>query len=305
MPIEVVCEGCQAEYSLKDELAGKKVKCKSCETVIVVPLAEAEGPDEPPIAWGFDAAFQRDRFLINQKRLSISEKYYVFDEQQNPILFVERPAYFWRRLGAAFAGLFVAIFGTLAFTLVGIAFDKPETKILGGLIILLGITISIIGAFVVGIWITPKRHIYFYSDDTKSRLLLQVSQLRKVNLVRATYTVSDPLTGLLGSFQKNYLYNFFRKRWHAFGSDGTLLVVAKEDSLILSLLRRLCGPMLGLLRTNFVMLAPSTDSVLGEFNRKLTLFDRYVLDMTADRPRQFDRRMAIALGVMLDTGERR
>ena len=45
--------------------------------------------------------------------------------------------------------------------------------------------------------------------------------------------------------------------------------------------------------------------MIGEFNRKLTLLDRYVLDLTADRERVFDRRIALALGVMLDTGERR
>ena len=37
--------------------------------------------------------------------------------------------------------------------------------------------------------------------------------------------------------------------------------------------------------------------MIGEFNRKLTLLDRYVLDLTADRQRVFDRRIALALGV--------
>ena len=33
--------------------------------------------------------------------------------------------------------------------------------------------------------------------------------------------------------------------------------------------------------------------------------DRYVLDMSGDLSRTLDRRIALALGVMLDTGERR
>ena len=45
--------------------------------------------------------------------------------------------------------------------------------------------------------------------------------------------------------------------------------------------------------------------ILGEFNRKFTLLDRYVLDLTHDLQRTLDRRVALALGVMLDTGERR
>jgi hypothetical protein len=65
--------------------------------------------------------------------------------------------------------------------------------------------------------------------------------------------------------------------------------------------------MFGLLRTNFVIVDGSNPGglVLGEFNRKFTLFDRYVLDLSLDPTRSLDRRVAVALGVMLDTGERR
>ena len=77
-----------------------------------------------------------------------------------------------------------------------------------------------------------------------------------------------------------------------------------EDSIVLSLLRRVLGPLFGVLRTNFVIQRPRGD-VIGEFNRKFTLRDRYVLDMTADAEHTLDRRIAFALGVMLDSGERR
>src|SRR5260370_19434867 len=104
---------------------------------------------------------------------------------------------------------------------------------------------------------------------------------------------------------KNYLYNIIRKRWYVKAPDGTTLYVAKEDSIILSLLRRLLGPLFGLLRTNFIIVRNGTEDVGGEFNRKVTLLDRYVLDLKADRARELDRRRAPALGVMLDTGARR
>ena len=87
-----------------------------------------------------------------------------------------------------------------------------------------------------------------------------------------------------------------------------MLVVAKEDSIILSLLRRTIGgiEIIGaFLRTNFIILEGSTENVIGEFNRKFTLLDRYVLDLSADHNRYLDRRVALALGIMLDTGERR
>jgi predicted Zn finger-like uncharacterized protein len=305
MPVLAVCDGCRTEYRVKDGHAGAKVKCRECGAVFVVPRPAVEAAPRLPGGPGAVGPFGYDRFLINQKRISISEKYYVHDEDKNPILFVERPAHFWRSLGALMAALFVAIGGTLAFLMVGLAFDRPETKALSGLIILTGVFASIAAAIAVTVWLIPKRHIYVYTDDTKSRLLLEVFQDKKISFIRATYTVRDPQEGLLGRLRKNYLYNLFRKRWDAFRPDGSPLVVAREDSLILSLLRRLFGPMLGLLRTNFVILRPDSGTVLGEFNRKMTLFDRYVLDLTADRARELDRRMAVALGVLLDTGERR
>jgi hypothetical protein len=65
--------------------------------------------------------------------------------------------------------------------------------------------------------------------------------------------------------------------------------------------------MFGLLRTNFIILAGdgSDRRELGQFNRKFTLFDSYVLNMSTDPEQTIDRRLAVAIGVMLDTGERR
>ena len=62
-------------------------------------------------------------------------------------------------------------------------------------------------------------------------------------------------------------------------------------------------PILSFLRTNFIFLR--NEQVIGEFNRKFTILDRYVLDMSADTQRTIDRRIAVAISVMLDTGERR
>jgi LSD1 subclass zinc finger protein len=304
MPIQVVCDTCRSPYTLKDEFAGKKVRCKECQTIIVVPDA-VPGRARPSVDRGYHPAFDRDKFLVNQKRISISEKYYVYDEDGNPILFIERPAHFLRNLGAAFAGVFTAIFVTLLFTLAGIALEQQGFKNLGGIAALVGIIVGIVLAFVVGIRLSAKRHITVYTDDSKAEPLLEILQDQKVSLIRATYTVNDPRDGNLGKFRKNYLYNVFRKRWHVLDPEGSVRMLSMEDSLILSLLRRLFGPMLGLLRTNFIIVKPDEATVIGEFNRKMTIFDRYVLDMSADPGHALDRRMAVALGVLLDTGERR
>ncbi len=42
MPIHVDCPECGQEYRLRDELAGKKFACKSCQTVVAIPAAVAK-----------------------------------------------------------------------------------------------------------------------------------------------------------------------------------------------------------------------------------------------------------------------
>ena len=103
MAIHVTCE-CGTSYDLKDEFAGKLVKCPQCGRPVRAPartaaVATMEG----------DPAFDRDIFLLRQQMLKISEKYDVGDEEGNKIIFVERPAHVLRNLGAilvVLAGLF-------------------------------------------------------------------------------------------------------------------------------------------------------------------------------------------------------
>ncbi|MCR4413058.1 MAG: hypothetical protein NUV77_11620, partial [Thermoguttaceae bacterium] len=151
----------------------------------------------------------------------------------------------------------------------------------------------------------PKRHVYFYRDESKQEQLLEVRQDRKFMPIVQTFTIQDPAGNVLARLRKNSLTDFFRKRWQCFNPDGSVRCVIKEDSLILSLLRRFLGPLFGILRTNFIICEGQTERVIGEFNRKFTILDRYVLDLKADPARTLDRRIALAIGVMLDTGERR
>src|SRR6267378_1564538 len=253
--VRVTCQ-CGTSYELKDEFAGRLVKCPQCGRENRVPGVVPAGAVKPQA----DPVFDRDVFLLRQQLLRISEKYDVADEQGKKIVFVERPAHLLRNVGALIA---------------------------------------------VGVGLSAKRHVTFYRDQTKRDKLLDVLQDRKWQPITATYTVRDRSGRTMALLWKNYLYNIFRKRWYVKAPDGTTLYVAKEDSVILSLLRRLLGPLFGLLRTNFIIVRSGSEDVVGEFNRKLTLLDRYVLDLKADRARELDRRVALALGVMLDTGERR
>ncbi|MGH7521950.1 MAG: hypothetical protein ACREMI_11790 [Gemmatimonadales bacterium] len=295
MPVPVSCE-CGTSYNLKDEFAGKLVKCPNCGRPARAPAAVATAADDP--------AFDRDTFLLRQQLLKISEKYDVGDEQGNKIIFVERPAHLLRNLGALLAGAAV-LFGGMA-ALAALPSSPTQSAVMAWLVVI-GMMVILVGAFALGIAISAKRHVTFYRDESKRERLLDILQDKKFQPIMTTYTVRDARGRPLARLGKNLLFNFIRKRWYVWapGPDRRLLFLAKEDSVILSLLRRFLGPLFGLLRTNFIFLPAGTEDVIGEFKRKFTILDRYVLDMTADPERLMDRRIAIALGVMLDTGERR
>ena len=295
MAVVVSCR-CRNTYTLKDEYAGKVVECPQCGAVnkasesTLTPKSQA------------DEAFNRDIFLLRQKHLSVNQKYQVSDEQGNAILFVERPTYFFRTVFA----LLVAWIVMMGVYLTGVALASASIQkgSVGGamLLVILAAPVSFV---VVAMALSKKRHVTFYRDESRTQKMFDVLQDKKVQFPMRTYSVRDASGRPLASFRKNYLYNIFRKRWEMRAPNGAVMCVAKEDSIILSLLRRVIGPLWGLLRTNFIITRGESDVVMGEFKRKFTILDRYVLDLTADRRRDLDRRLGLALGVMLDTGERR
>jgi hypothetical protein len=246
--------------------------------------------------------FEHDRFLLKQKHLAIDQKYGIFDEQGNALIYVRRKAHHLRNLAALLAAVFVffiVMFGLIA---AAVAIDNDVVLVV---LVVVGIVLGFAGAAAVATLLAPKRHVSFCRDQTLQDEIMTVYQDQKWQIPNATYTVADGDQNLIGWFRKNYLYDLFRRRWYGYGPDGALVCVAMEDSLIEALLRRFLGSFFGLLMRNFIICLPDRQTRLGEFNRKYTLLDRYVLDLTADAERVFDRRMAVALGVLLDTGERR
>jgi phage FluMu protein Com len=86
MPIELRCQQCQTRLSLAETLAGKKVKCPRCATILVVPTAEEEPADveevqevdpssEPALNTAEDEEVERPR-----KRKSKGKKPSRYDE---------------------------------------------------------------------------------------------------------------------------------------------------------------------------------------------------------------------------------
>jgi uncharacterized protein YxjI len=258
------------------------------------PPSTSSLPSRPASMESADEIFDRDRFLLRQRVFTIHEKYEVWDEEGQPILFVERPGHHLRNLAALLAAV-----GAVLFTIF-LAFWMSERLQSGVPFAFLLLVAPVLFFVILGV-LAKKRHIHFYRDDSKSELLLEVLQDQKLALLTHTYTVNEPDGRTLARLSKNLLTDLFRKQWNVWDAQGRRVWEAKEDSVLLALVRRFLTRLVPLC---FIFRHPG-GQVVGEFNRKFTILDRYVLDLSLDVDRTLDRRVAVAMGVMLDTGERR
>jgi hypothetical protein len=150
MPITLACSRCRQSFHLEDEMAGQTVHCPECEAVNVVPDVELEEglfspDDDDPADPGLDSAFNRDLFLFRQKVLAISEKYVVWDEEERPVLYIERPARAARQVLAVLGtlGVFILAFSLTLFLGTG-PLQNRDPRWVGGLAMGAMITASVL-----------------------------------------------------------------------------------------------------------------------------------------------------------------
>lgn len=201
------------------------------------------------------AKFDRDKFLINQRRLSIKEKYYVYDEEGSELFYVERPFQFFGR-----------------------------------------------------------RSITVFSDDSKTEVLMSLTQDHLWEMFHRNYTVADAGGQVIGLCSRNNLTSLFRRNWNIMDPAGAIIARARENSLLLCMVRRVLDliPYIefigGIVRTDFDFLmtgAGGQEEKIGAFKRRFSIFDKYVLDLSEDSERNLDRRVALGVAILLDTGEKR
>jgi uncharacterized protein YxjI len=185
-----------------------------------------------------------DKFLLNQKFMSLDSKYFVYDEGGRQLFYVDRPV--------------------LQMNIdMGIYDDESKRHRLYSLK-----TKSFLEY--------PFRHFFFYDADDK----------------------------LLAVYMKNQLLGMIRGVWEIYADEAKTDMIgrAEEDSWGKALFRRF-GPLGEFLKTDFHIYQGETQ--MGSFIRKITIGDKYVMDLTLDAQRKFDRRVALGLSLVLDIGEGR
>lgn len=151
-----------------------------------------------------------------------------------------------------------------------------------------------------------KSDIGVYTDESRASKLLTLRQEGLFHLMSFAFTVLDERGQPLARLRREGWISLLRRTWRVEDTTGHTLAVAREDSWWKAIARRV--PYLDsvgrLICTNFIITRPNNQP-LGQFVRRFTLADRYVLDLSADAERTFDRRIALALAIVLDNAETR
>lgn len=258
--------------------------------------------------------YDRDRFLIKQKLLTLHEEYDIADENGQVLFSVKRPGHWPERMKANIISgfIFMVVFGASMILGEYLHDGYRRSNTLFTVIVITGAVLGCVAGAGFYVHYMPLRVTYFYTDSVQSRKTMDVPQVTRFALFHVTYTLRDLNRNVLAVIERNYLRSMVRAYWIVRTPDRRRVIcTAQEDSLLLAALRRLLMvwlrhvgvPWIGPL-TNYVICSPAGER-LGSFNRKVTLLDRYDLDLRDDPKRTLDRRVAVALGVLLDTGEHR
>jgi len=178
------------------------------------------------------------------------------------------------------------------------------------------------------LWITRDRfgrktnlHVYLGDPKTKSAPEIMTIKDNAMFDAWANFDIMDNETNQnLGNAKRNFWSSIFRENWSIRDGTGKPVGKVKARSLLVSLLRNtrwIFGwiPVLGWiveafawlirLQFDFYLVQNGEETKVGEFNRRMTIGDKYVLNMTADPNRNFNRKFAVALAILLDSAEQR
>ena len=141
-----------------------------------------------------------------------------------------------------------------------------------------------------------KEDFTVFGDEGKTRALIKI-QARSVIDFSATYDVTDPQSGdQVGSVRRKGLKSMLRDEWEILDGSGNVLGRAKEDSMLLAMVRRLLS---NLVPQTFE-LTDTDDRPLGTFKQSFNPFVfKMELDYSSDIHNKLDRRLGIGVAVCM------
>jgi hypothetical protein len=142
-----------------------------------------------------------------------------------------------------------------------------------------------------------REDLRFFADESESEELFRV-KARQVVDVGGRYDVTTPAGERIGVLQRRFAQTLLRTTWVILDADEGALAEVTESSMARGILRRVADIFDVPILYHFSILVEGRQ--VGEVRRILTLRDRYVMTLGGDIDRRIDRRLAVALLVVLD-----
>jgi uncharacterized protein YxjI len=153
-----------------------------------------------------------------------------------------------------------------------------------------------------------KEDIRFYADENETQELFRVKARSMLDMGGSRYDIFVD-EERIGMIWHKFRESLLRSTWHIGGPDEQEVALARESSTAVGIARRAIDfvPYVGEfvpIPYNFEIVIDG--DVVGNMNRRfLKVRDQYVLDLSGDRERRIDRRIAVALAVGLDALQNR
>lgn len=142
-----------------------------------------------------------------------------------------------------------------------------------------------------------REDLRFFADESESDELFRV-KARKVVDVGGRYDVMTPAGEPIGVLQRRLAQTLFRTTWTILDADEQTVAEVPEASTARAVLRRVAQVFDVPILYHFSIVVEGRQ--VGEVRRVLSLRDRYVMTLGDDFDRRIDRRLAVALLVVLD-----
>jgi hypothetical protein len=142
-----------------------------------------------------------------------------------------------------------------------------------------------------------REDLRFFADESETEELLRV-KARQVVDVGGRYDVTTASGERIGVLQRHFAKTLLRTSWAVLDADEGPIADVTESSMGRAVLRRVAEVFDVPILYHFSIAVDGRQ--VGDVRRVLSLRDRYVMTLGGDIDRRIDRRLAVALLVVLD-----
>lgn len=232
-------------------------------------------------------------YEIEQPLISVGEHYKI-RALGVPEVYAFRPSGILRALLAMFAGVFAFLVLGALIAMLSTAVDLPGPIAFG---------VLAIATFLTMLRLWPRRNITFYADEQRKQMLWMIKEdwpflpdfMRKFTVI-----VPELPKVIVSNWAETLRVG---PAWQLAQDDGKVLFRAELNSRSI-LPSTAAGRGFKILDFIFVLPNSNGNGLLAEFNRELTLNDKYQLRVYRTST-EVDARWILAMAILLDTGLKR